>query len=94
METFATQNRAKATCDLDLRKDSLPAQRSQGVHWDIERDTFTFRASLPDKPCRGLLSIVNSTYDPTGLAVPALLQGRLLLRKLVAMAKTKIRVSP
>ena len=91
MEAFPTQDRAKDIKDLDLRVDSLPAQRSLGVCWHIERDTFTFRVALQDKPFtrRGVLSIVNSIYDPLGLAVPVLLKGRLLLQQLVAMGKEK-----
>lgn len=34
-----------------------------------------------------MLSIVNSVYDPLGLAVPVLLEGRLLLQQLVIMGK-------
>ena len=36
-----------------------------------------------------MLSIVNSIYDPLGLAVPVLLEGKLLLQQLVIMGKKK-----
>ncbi|KAK3731803.1 hypothetical protein QZH41_007629 [Actinostola sp. cb2023] len=36
MEAFPMSDRAKDLRDLDLRKDSLPAQRSLGVYWDTE----------------------------------------------------------
>ena len=36
---------------------------------------------------RGVLSLVNSIYDPLGLAKPVLLEGRLMLQQLVAMGK-------
>ena len=89
MEAFPTADRAKDVRDLDLRRDSLPAQRSLGVYWDLENDTFTFRMSLPEKPFtrRGVLSVVNSVYDPLGLAVPVMLEGRKLLQQLVVMGK-------
>ena len=91
MEIFPTEDRGKDIRDLDLRRDSLPAQRSLGVYWDLEEDAFTFRVALPDKPFtrRGVLSIVNSIYDPLGPAVPVLLEGRLLLQQLVIMGKKK-----
>ena len=91
MEAFPAEDRGKDIRDLDLRRDSLPAQRSLGVYWDLEEDTFTFRVALPDKPFtrRGVLSTVNSIYDPLGLAVPVLLEGRLLLQQLVIMGKKK-----
>ncbi|KAK3749994.1 hypothetical protein QZH41_000414 [Actinostola sp. cb2023] len=91
MEAFPTEDRGKDVRDLDLRRDSLPAQRSLGVYWDLEEDAFTFKVSLADKPFtrRGVLSIVNSIYDPLGLAIPVLLEGRLLLQQLVHMGKKK-----
>ena len=89
MEAFPKEDRGKGVRDLDLHRDSLPAQRSVGVYWDLEKDNLTFQVSPPDKPFtrRGVLSIVNSVYDPLGLAVPVLLEGRLLLQQLVAMGK-------
>ncbi|XP_078350822.1 uncharacterized protein LOC144635607 [Oculina patagonica] len=70
MEAFPAEDRAKDVRDLDLRSDSLPAHRSHGVFWDLESDAFTFKVSLPEKPFtrRGVLSIVNSVYDPLGFA--------------------------
>ena len=89
MEAFPMADRAKDVRDLDLRSDSLPAQRSLGVYWNLENDAFTFRVSLPEKPFtrRGVLSVVNSVYDPLGLAVPVMLEGRKLLQQLVVMGK-------
>ena len=50
MEALPAEDRAKSVKDLDLRRDVLPTQRSLGVHWDIEKDHFTFRVLLPEKP--------------------------------------------
>ena len=51
---------------------------------------------MPDKPFtrRGVLSTVNSIYDPLGLAVPVLLEGRLLLQKLIIIGKSKNNEKP
>ena len=89
MEALPAEDRAKSVKDLDLRRDILPTQRSLGVHWDIEKDQFTFRVSLLEKPFthRGVLSIVNSVYDPLGLASPVILEGKLILQQLVPMGK-------
>ena len=91
MEAFSNEDRGKDLRNLDLRHDSLPPQRSLGVYWNLEQDIFTFKVDLPEKPFtrRGVLSIVNSIYDPLGLAVPVLLEGRLLLQQLVIMGKKK-----
>ena len=89
MEAFPAEDRGKGVRDLDLRHDSLLAQRSLGVYWNLEEDTFTFKVCLPEKPFtrRGVLSVVNSIYDPLGLAVPVLLEGKLLLQQLVLLGK-------
>ena len=91
MKAFPTEDLAKDIRSLDLNQDNLPAQRSLGVFWNLETDAFTYKVSVPDKPFtrRGVLSVVNSIYDPLGLAAPVLLDGRLLLQRLVAMGKKK-----
>ena len=96
MEALPTEDRGKDVRDLDLRRDSLPDQRSLGAYWSLEGDAFFFRVSLPDKPFarRGVLSVVNSIYDPLRLAVPALLEGRLLLQQLVRMGKRSNNDAP
>ena len=96
MEAFPTEDLAKDIRSLDLRQDNLPAQRSLGIFWDLETDTFTYKVSIPDKPLtrRGVLSVVNSVYDPLRLAAPVLLHGRLLLQQLVSMGKKKTATGP
>nr|XP_049612500.1 uncharacterized protein LOC125989984 [Syngnathus scovelli] len=60
--------RAAKMKDLDLNKDTLPTERALGIHWCTESDTFTFKVNVPRKPAtrRGILSVVNSVYDPLG----------------------------
>lgn len=85
MKALPQQDRVDSFRDLDLHKDPLPSQRSLGVIWNLEKDSFAYQISLPEKPYthRGVLSIINSIYDPLGHAIPVTLQGRLLLRELV-----------
>ena len=89
MDAFPNKDRGKDLRDLDLRCDPLPLQRSLGVYWNLEKDTFTYKVDPTDKPftIRGVLSIVNSIYDPLGLAAPVLLEGKLILQHLVIMGK-------
>ena len=96
MEAFPVKDRGEEVRDLDLGHDSLPTQRSIGVYWNLEEDTFTFKVCLPEKPFtrRGVLSVVNSIYDPLGLAVPVLLEGKLLLQQLVLLAKKNNNEKP
>lgn len=82
MEAFPVEERASNFKDLDLEIDSLPLQRSLGLSWELHTDSFTFRVSRDVKPFtrRGMLSTVNSLYDPLGFASPVTVQGKALVR--------------
>ncbi|XP_072564870.1 uncharacterized protein, partial [Paramormyrops kingsleyae] len=84
MRAFPLEDLAKGLKDLDREKEPSPMQRSLGVSWDIDRDLFTFRVSVTGKPYtrRGVLSTINSLFDPLGFVAPVSIQGRSLLREL------------
>ncbi|XP_060063636.1 uncharacterized protein LOC132544085 [Ylistrum balloti] len=56
---------------------------SLGLKWDLVLDAFKFCVEADNRPYtrRGILSRVNSFFDPLGLIAPTTIQGRLLLRK-------------
>lgn len=89
IEAFPLEDRAKEIKDLNLLTDDLPLQRSLGVSWNITTDTFSFQISDDEKPYtrRGVLSMVNSLYDPIGFLAPVTIRGRLLLRELSKQAQ-------
>ena len=68
MSSFPSEDLAKDLALLDLNKDVLPLQRSLGLNWNLQTDNFTFCVSSEIKPYtrRGVLSTVNSIYDPIG----------------------------
>lgn len=84
MEAFPSSERAKDLKDLDFSKDTIPLQRSLGISWNLKTDCFTFKASQDLKPFtrRGILSTVNSLYDPLGFVCPITMQGKALVREL------------
>lgn len=84
IDAFPAEDRAKDLQALDLFKDDLPDQRSLGIKWNIMEDYFTFHIPLVEKPYtrRGVLSTVNSIFDPLGFVCPVVIQGRLILREL------------
>lgn len=84
MQAFKPEELASDIKDLCLDSETLPTQRSLGLCWDINSDTFTFKVTVADKPYtrQGVLSIINSVFDPLGLAAPVTVRGRLLLREL------------
>ncbi|KAI4881114.1 hypothetical protein NFI96_016565, partial [Prochilodus magdalenae] len=89
MQAFPPEDLAAGLKDLGLDKEALPVQRSLGLCWDIDSDTFKFKVTMSDKPFtrRGVLSTVNSLFDPLGFAAPVIIQGRALLRELCTEAR-------
>ena len=73
---------ASPSVNLDL--DELPVERSLGLLWNTETDSFRFavssRLSAPTK--RGVLSQVSSVFDPLGVLAPFLLPAKCLIQDL------------
>jgi hypothetical protein len=71
---------------LDFDLESLPTQRSLGLQWDLNKDYFLFDCHIQDRPVtkRGLLSSIHSVFDPIGFLSPILINGRLILRDVIA----------
>lgn len=86
LDSFDQSDLAKNLKDLDLGTASLPLQRSLGLLWDTDADIFLFKVSSEEKPYtkRGVLSVINSIYDPIGFAQPVIIKGKLLLRNMMS----------
>nr|XP_054601538.1 uncharacterized protein LOC129164687 [Nothobranchius furzeri] len=84
VEEFPSEERAKELKDLELGVDPLPMQRSLGLNWNLQTDCFTFLVSQEEKPFtrRGILSTVNSIFDPIGFVAPVTIQGKAIVREL------------
>ncbi|KAK3737845.1 hypothetical protein QZH41_004783 [Actinostola sp. cb2023] len=84
IQAIAQEDRAKGLQDLDLRCDPLPIERTLGVMWCVETDSFQFRIVIQDHPLtrRGVLSTVSSVYDPLGFVSPLILVGKQILQSL------------
>ncbi|XP_052406346.1 uncharacterized protein LOC127952103 [Carassius gibelio] len=89
IEAFPFEDRTKDINSLDLFVDDLPIQRSLGLLWNMRTDTFMFRIEDDQRPFtrRGVLSTVNSLYDPLGFLAPITVHGRLILRELTKQAE-------
>ncbi|XP_052762426.1 uncharacterized protein LOC128205059 [Mya arenaria] len=92
LDALPREDLAKNLSDLDLSHGDItdvPLQRSLGLCWNIKADAFTFRVSEEEKPFtrRGVLSTINSIYDPVGVVAPVVIVGKLLLRDLMASSQ-------
>ena len=79
---FPPEQLTKSLKHIDLTKDTLPVQHTLGLSWDLEKDTFFFNVSEEQKPYtkRGMLSTINSLFDPVGFLSPITIQGKVILR--------------
>ncbi|XP_069108188.1 uncharacterized protein [Argopecten irradians] len=84
MSAFDLEDRGEGLKAVDIEKDFLPVQRSLGMSWDLHTDQFLFEVQLGDTlgTRRGILSALNSIFDPIGFLSPFTIQGRFLLREL------------
>ena len=82
IKTILESERAKSVLDLEL--DKLPVERTLGIQWDVEKDTFRFKIVLKEKPKtrREILSATSSVYDPLGFIAPIILPAKKLLQDL------------
>lgn len=75
---------SKEVKTLDLDQEMLPAERTLGVWWQVESDTYGFDVHPKERPFtrRGLLSTVSSVYDPFGFVSPFILKAKMLFQEL------------
>ena len=52
IQAVAPEDRAKGLQDLDLTRDPLPIERTLGIMWCAETDSFQFRIVIQDRPLR------------------------------------------
>lgn len=78
LESIPASEHATDIKTKDLAFCEKQIERALGIHWNIERDCFTFNITLKDQPSsqHGILSTVASTYDPLGFVIPYLLHGK------------------
>ena len=91
MKTVPDESIARGLTSLNLDHDKLPTQRSLDVQWSHDEDTLFFEANLPDRPFsrRGVLSVASSIFDPLGLVAPVTIEGKLILREIMAETNEK-----
>ena len=84
IRTLPKSDRSTNLQNLDLCSADLPKERALGLWWDAEKDTLCFRVQVKTKPLtrRGILSVVNSIYDPLGFGAPVIQPMKLLLQSL------------
>ena len=87
LSEFPSDDLADGLKQLDFSSDSAPLQSSLGLLWDINKDSFTYKFYETNKPFtkRGVLSAVNSLYDPMGFIAPVVILGKLFFRDITSL---------
>ncbi|XP_056016956.1 uncharacterized protein LOC130053617 [Ostrea edulis] len=80
--SFPTEDLAKDMKDLEFGKDLLSSQRSLGLNWNLDDDSFFFEVTSKNTACsrRGILSCMNSIFDPLGFLAPVVIEEKNILR--------------
>ena len=83
LAAFDKDDLAKDLKNVELWTDGLPTQRSLGICWNLQEDYFTFKVNMDEKPFtrRGVLSSINSLFDPLGFVAPVTIAGKSILRE-------------
>lgn len=81
MKAIPLKTRAKRLANNDFHSDKLPVERTHGIQWCMELDSFQFRIALNDRPPtrQGVLPTLSSVYDPLGFFAPFILIGKQIL---------------
>ncbi|KAK3100574.1 hypothetical protein FSP39_022032 [Pinctada imbricata] len=84
MDAFPASDLGKDVKDLSFSNDTLLLQHSLGLSWDLCSDNFVFTSPDNDVPFtrRGILSKINSIFDPIGFLCPLTICGKMLLRQM------------
>lgn len=84
LNSIPTSEHATDIKTKDLAFSEMQIERALGIHWNIERDCFTFNITLKDQPPTrpGILSTIASVYDPLGFVAPYLLSGKKILQEM------------
>ena len=76
LKSIPVEERRKDLSDCNIDKNELPQDRAIGIRWDTASDTFYFIYNYMSKPHRGVISVVNSVFDPFDVLAQSLLRVR------------------
>ena len=85
IEAFPESERAETKIVAEIGSNPSAFHRTLGVAWNIKQDCFTLHSNIPSRPFtkRGILTVINSLFDPIGMACPVVLRGKLLQRNIM-----------
>ncbi|XP_070196629.1 uncharacterized protein [Littorina saxatilis] len=94
LKAFDTGDLSEELQSIDLSDTSvpLPVHSCLGLMWDLNSDSFVLNPAVASGSGpftrRGILSALNSIYDPLGFLAPATIAGKILLREISPNGKS------
>lgn len=84
LDAFPPDDLGKDIKDFSIGDDDNLVQHSLGLAWNLSSDCFIFQKPDADVPFtrRGILSKVNSIFDPIGFLSPLTICGKMILREM------------
>nr|XP_034328410.1 uncharacterized protein LOC117689956 [Crassostrea gigas] len=84
LDAFPPDDLGKDIKDFSIGDDDNLVQHSLGLAWNLSSDCFIFQKPDADVPFtrRGILSKVNSIFDPVGFLSPLTICGKMILREM------------
>ena len=71
---------------LQIQDENLPAQKTLGVLWKADEDTFTFQVEIPETKGnltkRGVLSSIATLFDPLQFLAPFTVRAKILMQEI------------
>ena len=79
---------SKEDCDTDaneIKLDNSMFHKTLGIVRNVNCDSLRVSVDLPNRPFtkRGVLSVINSPFDPIGMASPVVLKGKIFQRSIL-----------
>ncbi|XP_064644719.1 uncharacterized protein LOC135498392 [Lineus longissimus] len=62
LESIPVSERGKSIQSLDLQHDELPIERTLGMVWHVQSDTFKFTIDLKDKPLSRQMNVPHASH--------------------------------
>ena len=88
LSTIPNENIATGLESLMLPDPNNAIKIALGIKWNVKSAKFCFNINLPIKPItkRGILSVLNSIFDPMGFLNPVILSAKLIFQSSCKLA--------
>ena len=81
---FPSPDLSKEIQNVNFTEEYLPFHHSLGITWNRQTDNFMFNIPVEMKPFsrRGILSVINTIFDPLGFIAPVTVKGKMFSKEI------------